>query len=84
VNSAEIEEEILRRTQARGGGKSICPSEVARALWPSDWRGHMDEIRDVAYHLYAQNKIVITQGGVGVARDVRARGAIRLSMPAAP
>jgi hypothetical protein len=40
----------------------------------------MDEIRDVAYQLYAQNRIVITQGGVGVARGVRARGAIRLSV----
>jgi hypothetical protein len=77
-----IETEILARVQARGAGKSICPSEVARALWPQDWRAHMDAVRSVAYALHAQNQITITQAGQAVSRrGERARGAIRLTIP---
>lgn len=42
-----IAEEIIRRAMDRGVGKTICPSEVARAL-ADDWRALMPEVRSVA------------------------------------
>ena len=45
---AAIREEILRQTAARGPERSICPSEVARALAGGDdgpWRPLMAPVR---------------------------------------
>jgi uncharacterized protein (DUF2461 family) len=47
----------------RGNDKTICPSEVARKLWPDDWRVHMDEVRKIAIELRDQGKVAITQKG---------------------
>ena len=59
----------------RGRGKSLCPSEVAKALSP-DWRPLMPEVRRVAADIA---EIVATQNGVEV--DPRtARGPIRLRL----
>ena len=41
---------ILRLTAQRGAGKSICPSEVARALRP-DWQPLMPVVRQAAARL---------------------------------
>lgn len=75
-----IAETILRMTQARGAGKSICPSEVARHLIPQGWRGWMEIVRQVAGRLQQERRISITQKGQEV-RLEEARGAIRLSAP---
>jgi hypothetical protein len=74
-----IEDEILARVRARGVEKTICPSEVARALWPADWRAHMGEVREVAYALQDRGEIAVTQAGEEV-DGRRARGAIRLRL----
>ncbi|SEG22716.1 Protein of unknown function [Bryocella elongata] len=65
----------------RGDGKTICPSEAARAAAGSDKRGDweplMPTVREAAVALAASGEIVITQQGEPV--DGRtARGPIRL------
>ncbi|WP_374432907.1 DUF3253 domain-containing protein [Tabrizicola sp.] len=66
---------IMDLALQRGRGKSLCPSEVAKALSP-DWRPLMPEVRRVAADIA---EIVATQNGVEV--DPRtARGPIRLRL----
>ena len=76
---------ILSLCGERGAAKSVCPSDVARALAESDdaWRALMPEIRRVAGRLAAQGRIVVTQRGTVVDAE-SARGAIRLSIVANP
>ena len=71
-----IAREILARTAARGVGRTLCPSEVARAL-ADDWRPLMPAVRAVAAELAEAGRIVVTQKGRAV--DPRtARGPVRL------
>ncbi len=63
----------------RGLDKTICPSEVARAMFPDNWRKHMSQIRDVAIALQQQGKVSITQKGAAV--DVQhIKGPIRIKI----
>lgn len=80
---SRIEAEIARRVAARGVGKTICPSEVARAL-EEDWRPLMPEVRAVATAMAARGEIVVTQKGRAV-DGLMAKGPIRLgSCPTLP
>ncbi len=72
----EIEAEIAAQLSARGAGRTICPSEVARAL-AEDWRALMDDVRDVAGQMAARGEIAVTQKGRRV-DAVKATGPIRL------
>ncbi|MFD2740819.1 DUF3253 domain-containing protein [Sulfitobacter aestuarii] len=74
-----IEAEIAAQVAARGAGKTICPSEVARAL-SDDWRGLMPEVRAVAGAMVRDGRIIATQGGAVIDPE-RARGPIRLGLP---
>ena len=64
---------------SRPAGRTICPSEVARALVGpgGDWRAPMGPDRGVAAALAASGQIRITQRGRDVAPGVR--GPIRLA-----
>ena len=66
---------ILELALQRGRAKSLCPSEVAKALAP-DWRGLMPEVRAVAAGM---PEIVATQAGVEV-DPLSASGPIRLRL----
>ena len=77
VEPAAIEAEILRQTAARGPGRSICPSEVARVLDADDWRRLMSPVRRAAAALAAQGRIEILRKGKSVAPEAM-RGVIRL------
>jgi len=59
----EIYETIISIATHRGPEKSTCPSEIARRLFPDDWREHMKNILDAAIDLHHQGKVVITQKG---------------------
>jgi hypothetical protein len=77
---AALEETILRLLQQRGVGKTICPSEAARAVGGEEraaWEPLMEPARAAARRLVAEGEIVITQGGV-VVDGSTAKGAIRL------
>jgi hypothetical protein len=72
-----LESAIIELLARRGAGKTICPSEAARLLYPKDWEQHMESAREAAHCLVARGEIVITQRGK-VVDPVRAKGAIRL------
>jgi hypothetical protein len=77
-----LEGEILRLLAARGAGKTICPSEAARAVAGEDkaaWEALMEPARAAARRLVAEGKIVITQGG-RVVDGSTAKGPIRLKL----
>ena len=82
--------EILRLVTERGPGKSICPSEVARAFAeerrkPTDppdlWRRYMPAVRQQAKNLARQGRIRILRRGREVDPTVPVKGVIRLSLP---
>ena len=79
--TASVEETILALLARRDEGKTICPSEAARALHGNDaFRPHMSAVREVAYAMADRGELLITQSGEVV--DGRtARGPIRLRLP---
>lgn len=77
LESQRIATTILDHCNARPDGATICPSEVARALWPCNWRGRMHAIRDVGLRLAREGDIEITQRGVVRDPNEVIRGAIR-------
>ncbi len=83
ATDAALEASILRLLGARGAGKTICPSEAARATAGSDareaWEPLMESARAAARRLVAAGKLVMTQGGV-VIDPSHAKGPIRLRL----
>lgn len=80
-----IEHKIFDLLAARQPGATICPSEVARALVPDggEWRELMPQIRQVAQHLAAHQRLSVTRGGTPI--DATSPGGpIRLGRPAKP
>lgn len=77
-----IANEIARQCQTRGEGKTICPSEVARALAPDEeeWRALMPDIRRIAGQMAEQGIIQITKKGQAIDRR-EISGPIRLGLP---
>jgi len=75
----EIKNKILLMAKERGREKSTCPSEVARSLFPDNWREHMDEIVDMAITLHKQGKVMITQKGQPVNVE-KIKGPIRIKI----
>lgn len=73
-----IKSKILSLLDERGATETICPSEVARALFPKDWREHMDSVRSVAIKMNKENLIDITQKGEKVKPPFK--GPIRLRL----
>ncbi len=80
--SDPIEAAILALVEKRGAGKSICPSEAARAVYPERWRDHMRQVRQAAVHLARRGDIVILRKGKPVDPN-DFRGVYRLGLPAA-
>jgi hypothetical protein len=76
-----IADEILRQTAERGAEKSICPSEVARALSP-DWRPLLPRVREAAVALAEAGRIDILRKGKPVdPRDFRGVYRLRSRTP---
>lgn len=63
INNSKISETILAIARQRGKDKTTCPSEIARALFPDDWRMYMEQVRDEAIKLHKEGKVVIMQKG---------------------
>ncbi|MEA2192272.1 MAG: hypothetical protein QOI73_2393 [Solirubrobacteraceae bacterium] len=78
VDRAAAERAILALLAQREAGKTICPSDAARALGGDDgFRPLMALVRAAARALVAEGRIEVTQRGRRVDLD-EARGAIRL------
>jgi hypothetical protein len=77
----DIEARITELVAARGPGRTICPSEVARSLVGDEaFRPLMPHVREAAAELADRGAIEVTQRGEPV--DARtARGPIRLGLP---
>ena len=76
ITDAAIRDCLLKRVRDRGPDKTICPSEVARALGSENWRLLMEQVRTVGLELHDEGKIAVTQKGHSV--DPRtAKGPIR-------
>jgi hypothetical protein len=70
---------ILALLEQRDPGKTICPSDAARALAGERFRPLMARVRDAAARLADEGRIDVTQRGEPV--DPRtARGPIRLRL----
>lgn len=74
---ARLEEELRRLLAARPRSSTVCPSEVARAVDPHEWRVLMEPARSAARRLAATGEVEITQSGRRVDPS-RARGPIRI------
>jgi hypothetical protein len=67
---------LLDLVAQRGPTKTICPSEVARALSAEGWRDLMPAVRQVGCTLAGEGRIVVTQKGQAVDPET-AKGPIR-------
>ena len=78
----EIETMILAICLERGAGKTICPSEAARALEQDGeaWRALMPRIREVAQRLSISGQIAILRKGE-ITADHNTGGLVRLGLP---
>lgn len=74
-----LEEAILALLAERSTGKTICPSEAARAVGGPAWRDHMPLAREAAAALAAGERIDVLQKGEPV-DALEARGPIRLRL----
>ena len=85
-NTDAIAAEILRQTAARGADKSICPSEVARALAPEEdaWRRLMGAVRAAAIRLAREGQVEVLRKGKPVDPEAEIRGVIRLRIATPP
>jgi hypothetical protein len=81
---------ILALIEARGAGKSICPSEVARDIYeekrkPTDpkdgWRKYMNAVKQQALHLARQGEIDILRRGARQDPTKPIKGVVRLAKP---
>lgn len=82
LSPAAIEAAILDLAEARGPAKSICPSDVARALAP-EWRPLLSAVRRAALRMATDDRIDILRKGERVPPEA-ARGVIRLRAKARP
>lgn len=78
----EIEAAILALVEARGVGKTICPSEAARALGgphPDGWGPLMQPVRQASVRLMRQGRVAILRKGRVVDPD-DFKGVYRLAL----
>lgn len=79
---ARLERTILDLLAQRDEGKTICPSDAARAVGASDsapdgWRALMEPARQAAQRLVEAGEVVVTQHGEVVDLPT-ARGPVRI------
>ena len=78
-----LEEAVLYLLSQRAAGRTICPSEAARAVAAEhdveDWHDLMEPARRAARRLVADGRVEITQGG-RVVDPSTAKGPIRVRL----
>lgn len=63
-NVENIKNSHIKFAEERGFDKTYCPSEVARELFPENWREMMEEVREIGDELIREGKLEILQKGV--------------------
>ena len=76
--SDELEAAIGDLLDQRDEGKTICPSEAARAIGGPEWRDLMPAAREAAARMADRGEVVVTQKGTEV-DALSARGPIRIA-----
>ena len=65
--------------EERGIEKTYCPSEVARKLFPENWRDKMNLVREMADELVKSGMLVVLQKGeISLTPPSKLSGPIRL------
>ncbi|KAH7435857.1 hypothetical protein KP509_06G082000 [Ceratopteris richardii] len=77
-----LEQKILEILGRRAASSTMCPSEAARAISPSNWRLLMERTRQVARTMALRGIIHITQKGVVCNPLTDFKGPIRLKLAA--
>lgn len=83
ATAEELEQTMLALVTARGEGKAIDPTEVARALGgdkPEGWGPLMQPVRQTAVRLMKEGRVLILRKGRPVDPD-DFRGIYRLTVP---
>lgn len=80
MSAGPIETAIFDLLAAREAGKTICPSEAARAVDPVGWRRLMPQVRAAAVGLARAGRLQITRKGRAVDPDAF-KGVYRLRLP---
>ncbi len=78
--SAPLETAIFDLLALRDVGKTICPSEAARAVDPVGWRRLMPQVRATAVGLAREGRLEITRHGKAANPDAF-KGVYRLRLP---
>ncbi len=78
ADRARLEAAILTLLGHRGPGKTICPSDAARAVGGERWRSLVPPAREVARDLARRGQIEITQKGVVQDTHAEWKGPIRI------
>jgi hypothetical protein len=73
-----IAAEILRQAEAVGAARSLCPSDIAKALSP-DWRPLLSSVRKAAIMLAVAGRIDILRKGRPI-DPTQTHGVIRLRL----
>ncbi|WP_241004317.1 DUF3253 domain-containing protein [Conexibacter sp. SYSU D00693] len=84
ASHVDLEAVIREHVERRGAGRTVCPSEVARAVGGDGderWRPLMPAVREAAAAMARRGEIAVTQRGEPV-DALDARGPIRLGLPA--
>ncbi len=79
--TSPLEDAVFALLAQRGPGKSICPSEAARAVDPEGWRRALPQVRSLAVGLARAGRLEITRHGRPVDPDAF-KGVYRLRLPA--
>jgi hypothetical protein len=74
---ATLDQSLAWLLAERGAGKTVCPSEVARAVGGEQWRNLMEPARAAARRAVARGEAEITQRGQ-VVDPSTAKGPIRI------
>jgi hypothetical protein len=72
----QIESTLVAMLKERGE-RSVCPSEVARRIDPSQWRGLLERVRMAGRRLASSGAVEFTQRGRVIDPSI-ARGPIRI------
>ena len=87
ASDEQIEAALLALIVQRGKQSSACPSEVARALAPDDWRDLMPRVRQMAGQMALRGLLDISQGDKSVPATSLPhgpwKGPIRVRLPSA-
>lgn len=80
MDNDKIEAVIMALAEARGAGKSICPTEAARELDDEHWRGRLGAVKQAAVRLALAGKVNILRKGKPVDPS-DFKGVYRIALP---